>query len=327
MENRATIKDLARWLLEHDDFALFGHVMPDGDAVGSCMAVCLALREIGKKAMVCLPNPVPKMYAHYPHADEALVPGMMLPFIPQTGFALDTSEIERLGNARAMFEGCPAKAMLDHHETNPGYGDIWHVEGARSATGEMALELIEAMGAPLTKEIATWLYIAISTDSGHFRFAGTNSATMNAAGRLIDAGVDVPRVTRELYHTSRKSRVHLLGLALAQLQVSEDGLMAWTAITADMLEKAGATSEDKEGVVNFLLEIEGVEFAALAEERGEATKFSLRSKEWLDVAGDVAAHFSGGGHLRAAGCTLNCSVPEALEQVLARAAEMLKKRP
>lgn len=325
MENRATIKELANWLLQHDDFALFGHVMPDGDAVGSCMAMCLALRGLGKRAMVCLPNPVPKMYAHFPFADEVLTPGMVMPFIPETGFSLDASEIERLGDGRAMYEGCPAKAMVDHHETNPGFGDIWYIEGERSSTGELALELIEAMGAPLTKEIATWLYIAISTDSGHFRFAGTDSSTMDAAGRLIDAGVDVARVTRDLYHTSAKSRVHLLGLALARLEVSEDGLMAWSAVTNDMLQQAGATSEDKEGIVNFLLEIEGVEFAALAEERGTATKFSLRSKEWLDVAGDVARPFGGGGHVRAAGCTLNMPVDQALQQVLARAAEVIKE--
>ena len=327
MQNRSKIEALARWIEAHDDFAVIGHVMPDGDAVGSCMAMMMALEAMGKRAMVCLPNPVPKMYMGYPRANEVLTPGMEMPFIPETAFALDTSELPRLGGAQVLFQGCPAKIMMDHHETNTGFGDIWHIEGDRSSTGELVQELIEALGVELTKDMATWLYIAISTDSGHFRFSSTGSATMNAAGRLIDVGVDVAKVTRELYHTSAKSRVHLLGLTLARLEVSEDGLMAWSAVTADMLEKAGATSEDKEGIVNFLLEIEGVEFAALAEERGEnVTKFSLRSKEWLDVAGDVAGRFGGGGHVRAAGCTLNLPVNEALEQVVACAAEAISRR-
>ena len=114
-------------------------------------------------------------------------------------------------------------------------------------------------------------------------------------------------------------------MAICEMHVSEDGLMAWSKVTNAMMDQAGATSEDKEGVVNYLLEVEGVEFAALAEERGENTKFSLRSKEWLDVAGDVASHFSGGGHMRAAGCTLNLPVDEALEQVLACARKALKQ--
>jgi len=215
--------------------------------------------------------------------------------------------------------------VLDHHETNPGFGDIWHVDGDRIACGELVLELIEALGVTLTKEMAEWLYVAISTDSGHFSFEGTGPVTMRAAAKLMEAGVDVARVTRELYHTRSRARTQLLGLALAELQVSEDGRIAWSRVTAEMMRRAGASGEDKEGIVNYLLEIEGVECAVLAEERTEGTKCSLRSKEILDVAGGVAAAFGGGGHARAAGCTLKMPMDEALAAVLSQARSALEK--
>lgn len=325
MRNRATIDALAEWLRAHDDFVLIGHVNADGDATGSCMAVMLALRSMGKRAFVCLPGGIPKMFARYPSADEVVSPEDALPFAPKAAFALDVSEKPRMAGAEAVFDGCADSAVLDHHATNPGFGDVCVVDGDRIATGELALELIDSLGVKLNREIATWLYIAISTDSGHFSFEGTRSTTMAAAGRLIDAGVDVPRLTRELYHTRSKGRTQLLGVVLAGLEVSGDGKMAWARLTEDMLVQTGALGEDKEGIVNYLLEIEGVEFAALAEQRGTAVKFSLRSKEWLDVAQQVAKPFGGGGHSRAAGCTLNLPMEEALSQVLDCARKALEQ--
>lgn len=316
MANRATIETLAAWMKVHDDFVLIGHVNADGDAAGSCMAVMMVLQAMEKRAFVCLPGGMPGLYARYPMADRAVAPGDSLPFEPRTAFALDVSEAARMADARALFDACPNCAVLDHHATNPGFGDVCVVDGERIATGELALELIEALGVPLSPEMATWLYIAISTDSGHFSFEGTGPSTMNAAAKLIAAGVDVPKLTRELYHTRSRARTQLLGRVLADLEVSSDGRMAWARLTEEMLDRTGATGEDKEGIVNYLLEIEGVEFAALAEQRGEAVKFSLRSKEWLDVARQVATPFGGGGHSRAAGCTLEMPMEEALRRVL-----------
>lgn len=316
MPNRATIETLAAWVKAHDDFVLIGHVNADGDAVGSCMATMMALRALGKRAFVCLPGGMPGLYARYPMAGEAVAPGETLPFEPKSGFALDVSEAGRMADARALFDACPDRAALDHHATNPGFGDVCVVDGGRIAAGELALELIEALEVPLSPEMATWLYIAISTDSGHFSFEGTGPETMRAAAKLIAAGVDVPKLTRELYHTRSRARTQLLGRVLAGLEVSDDGSLAWARLPQEMLDQTGASGEDKEGIVNYLLEIEGVEFAALAEQRGGAVKFSLRSKEWLDVARQVAAPFGGGGHSRAAGCTLEMPMEEALRRVL-----------
>ena len=316
MASRATIDQLAAWLRAHDDFVLIGHVSPDGDAAGSCLATMLALRAMGKRAYVSLPGGIPEMYGMYPHANEVILPGEAQPFAPKTAFALDVSDEGRLGDARALFDACADRAVLDHHATNPGFGDLCCVDGGAAATGELAVSLIEALGVPLTREMAQWLYIAISTDCGQFNYSNTRPETMEAAAKLLRAGVDVAHLTRELYRTRSRARTQLLGLVLGGLCVSEDGKVAWARLTSEMFERAGALREDNEGIVNYLLEIRGVEVAVLAEERDGATKFSLRSKETVDVAAQVACPFGGGGHARAAGCTLMLPVEAALERVL-----------
>lgn len=323
MTRRATIDQLAAWLKERDDFVLIGHVSPDGDAAGSCLAAMLALQAMGKRVCVCLPGGMPAIYADYPHADKVFAADS-LPFAPKTAFALDVSDEGRLGNAKALFDGCEARAVLDHHGTNPGFGQLCCVDGKAAATGEMVLGLIEALGVMVTKEIALWLYIAISTDCGNFNYSNTRPETMEAAAKLLRAGVDVARLTRELYHTRSRARTQLLGLVLSQLSVSQNGKMAWSVLTNEMLERAGALREDNEGVVNYLLEIRGVEIAVLAEERENGTKFSLRSKETADVA-QIAKAFGGGGHIRAAGCTLALPMEEALQNVLTYAEKVLEK--
>lgn len=326
MQNQATIKQLAQWLKAHDDFVLIGHVCPDGDAAGSCMGTMLALRALGKRAFVCLPGGMPRMFARYPFADEAVAPGDEMPFEPKTAFVLDVSEFPRMGDACAIYDRCEASAMLDHHATNTGFGDIWHVAGECIATGELVTELIGELGVELTKDMATWLFIAISTDSGHFQFGGTTPSTLRTAAKLLEAGVDIAQVSRELWKTRTRSRTHLLGVVLSEMEVSADGKMAWARLTNEMLDRCGAIREDNEGIVNYLLEIEGVEFAALAEEREDGTKFSLRSKLWLDVAQDVALPFGGGGHSRAAGCMLKLPMDAALERVLERTRQVIENK-
>lgn len=212
MTRRATIEELARWLRACDGFAVIGHVSPDGDAAGSCVAVAMALRAMGKRAFACLPGGMPKMFSRFAGADGVIAAGAKPPFSPETALALDVSDEGRLGDARALFDGCAARAVLDHHATNPGFGDVCLIDGGRAATGELALELIEALGVPLSREMAEWLYIAISTDSGNFSFSSTTPGTMRAAAKLIEAGADVAGLTRELYRT-RPARRHEAGWA------------------------------------------------------------------------------------------------------------------
>ncbi len=324
MTKRATIEELARWLAAQDDVALFGHVSPDGDAAGSCLGLWHALRALGKRAVVCLPEGVPKLYTWLPGADAVVPTGEPLPFEPKAALAVDVSEHARLGEAgMAAFERCPARAALDHHGTNEGFGQLTALDAGAAATGEMAVELIEAMGLTLDRAMAECLFVAISTDCGQFSYTNTRPQTMEAAAKCVAAGIDVEAVTARLYRTRSRGRTLLLGLVLAGLEVSADGRMAWARLSEAMLAQAGALPEDNEGIVNYLLEIEGVEFAVLANERGSQTKLSLRSRATMDVAATVAVPLGGGGHPCAAGVTLDLPMEEALAKALALARKAL----
>lgn len=334
MTNRVTIEALAAWLQDKDDIALLGHVSPDGDAVGSTLGLWHALKAMGKRAVVCLPGGVPKLYAHLPGADEAvnlgetLPVGGTLPFAPRTALAVDVSEHPRLGEAGvALFDGCPNRAVLDHHGTNEGFGQVMLLDGEAAAAGELTVELIEALGVGLSREMGECLFVAISTDCGNFNYTNTRDRTFEAAAKCAAAGIDIEAITSRLYRTRSFGRTKLLGLVLSGLRVSEDGSMAWAKLTEAMLREAGALPEDNEGIVNYLLEIEGVRFAALANQRGSQTKLSLRSKPPLDVAATVAIPLGGGGHACAAGATVDADVDEALRRALALAEAALKQRP
>ena len=316
--------ELANFLKEHDDYAVFGHISPDGDTAGSSIALALALRALGKRAAVCLPGGLPEMYKVFDCTVE-IVPDAKLSFVPKTGLAVDVSEEPRLGSNGELFASCEHTAMLDHHETNPGFGEVYFMDGHAAATGELAVELIQELGVELSVEMATWLYIAISTDSGRFGYASTRAETMEAGAACLRAGIDVDGIVAELYRTRSEGRTRLLGLVLAKLELEEKKEMCWARATEQMFQDAHALREDNEGIVNYLVEMRGVRFACLAEERGSATKFSLRAKPPLDVAEEVAVPLGGGGHACAAGVTLNLPMEEALQEVLAQARRALDK--
>ncbi len=326
MANRVTIEALAQWLKCRDDILLLGHVSPDGDAVGSNLALWHALQAMGKRAVVCLPDGVPGLYARLPGADGVVPAGMPLPFEPKAALAVDVSEAGRLGGeGLALFEACPDRAELDHHHTNPGFGQLYVLDGDAAAAGELVLELIDALGVRLTRRMGECLFVAISTDCGQFNYANTRPQTFRAAARCAETGIDIAGITEALYRTRTLGRTRLLGLVLSGLEISPDGELAWARLTEEMLDRAGALREDNEGIVNYLREIAGVRLAVLAEQRGSATKFSLRCRAPLNVARDVAAPLGGGGHDLAAGVTLELPMEPALQRVLALAREALAK--
>ena len=327
MPNRVTTEALAEWLKAQDDIVLLGHESPDGDAAGSCLAMWHALRAMGKRAVACLPDGIPLLYAGLPGAAQVLDTVAALPFEPRAALALDVSEVERLGAAgRRVFEACPHRAALDHHHTNPGFGQLYFLDGDAAAAGELVVDLIDALGVEIDANMATCLFVAISTDCGHFNYSNTREKTFLAAARCAKAGADVAGITERLYRTRSAGRTRLLGLVLAGLELSPDGELAWGRLTEAMLRETGAMREDKEGIVNYLQEIEGVRIAVLAEERGAtSTKFSLRTKAPLNVARDVALPLGGGGHDCAAGVTVDLPLEQALAKVLALARETLNR--
>lgn len=323
MAARITIEQLAQWLKAQDDILLIGHVFPDGDSTGSCLAIMYALEKLGKRVEVRLPGGVAGMYKNLPGADRA-VSDRAPAFEPKAALAVDVSEFTRMvPGDQALFSACGVTAVLDHHATNPGFGDVICLDGESAATGEMVVSLIDVLGVELDEAMAQCLYVAISTDCGQFQYPNTRPQTHEAAARCVQAGADSEAITSRLYRTRTLGRTRLLGLVLSGLEISEDGKMAWARLTEDMLQRANALREDNEGIVNYLLEIDSVVFAALAEQRGDKTKFSLRSVSPFDVAKHVAVPLGGGGHDRAAGVTLDMPMEDALKVVLDKARKAL----
>lgn len=319
------MNELAAFLKAHDDYAVIGHIFPDGDACGSCIALCRALQGMGKRAFVYLPGGLSKLYQGFECPVEIASAGK-LPFAPRTALVADVSEPARMGDAREIYDACEAHAVIDHHATNPGFGEVCVVDGNAAACGELVVQLLSEMEISLNRSMAEWLFIAICTDCGQFGFSSTRPETMEAAAECLRAGIDVDFITRELFRTRSEARTRLLGLVLSGLERSADGTLCWARLTQDMLDQAQASREDNEGIVNYLLEIRGVQIAFLAEERGaKASKFSLRSKPPLDVAATVAVPLGGGGHACAAGVSIEAPLEDALKIVRAKAQEALHK--
>lgn len=308
--------ELAEFIRSHDDFIVIGHIHPDGDAHGSVIALTLALKKLGKRAIAHLPGGFSRLYADFACPIECAELND-LPFAPKTGFAVDVSEIERTGDARAIFERCESTCLIDHHESNAGFADVNCIDPKAAAAGELATGLIDELNIPMDQSIAEWLYVAIVTDCGRFGFSCTRAETLEAAARLMREGIDVDAITRRLYSTRSEGRTRLLGRILSDMRFDSDKQICYALLTEKMYAECGATPEDNDGIVNYLLEIRGVKLAFIIEERGGDAKASLRSKPPMDVSARVAQPLGGGGHACAAGVSLrNTKIDAALESVL-----------
>jgi phosphoesterase RecJ-like protein len=246
-----------------------------------------------------------------------------LPFVPKCAFAVDVSDIKRMGSALQVFNAAEAKAALDHHGTNSGFGDIWYVEGDRASTGELAMELIKIMGVEPDKTIADCVFVALCTDSGNFNYSNTDQRAYAMAGECVKYGVDVEYLTRKSFRERSLAAAKLLGDALSRINTACEGKIAYSYVDNAMLVKAGAKLEDANRICNYLNEITGVKIGVYFEQRGENTKVSWRAACGIDVAA-IAGIFSGGGHSAAAGATVFAGMDEAIPQVIKVTEEALK---
>lgn len=313
-------------LRRHRSFVLFLHVNPDGDSVGSTLALGLALERLGRRVAFAFPDHFPAVF-RFLRGSERFRPWHEVGDSFEVAVTLDCSAPDRVGDARALLERCAAVLNVDHHPTNPGFGDYRWVDPERSCVGEMAFELVEGLGVPLDPAIAEALYTAIVTDTGSFRYEQTTARTMRYAAALLEAGVRPERVAYALFESRTPESLALLRAALASLRFEEEGRLAWMAVTRAMLAETGARPEDAEGLIGYARSVAGVEVALLFHEEPDGqVRVSFRSKRRVDV-GRVAAALGGGGHARAAGCTLAGPLEAACDRVLAAARAALRQEP
>ena len=287
---------------------IVSHAEPDGDGVGSLVALGLALDKLGKKITMLNPSPIPAVYRFLPGV-ERIVQQIKKADTYDLVIVLDCGDMFRVGEASADIDKIPTLINIDHHVSNTGFGDIRLIDTSACATAEIIYRLISALQIPFDAAIATSIYTGILTDTGSFRFSNTNQAAFSISSAMIDAGVEPHRVAQYVFGTYSLGRIKLLNMALNSIEISKNGKLSMMTITRSMLNATGTNSEDVDGMINYARRIEDVKVAALIHEiKNGAGKFanmnryhvSLRSDSSVDVA-KIASKFGGGGHASAAG--------------------------
>lgn len=301
-------------------FAIITHVRPDGDAYGSLIAFGLALEGQDKRVALYCEDGMIDRYRFLPGAEKVQCPPKETPAVDAL-IALDCAAEKRLG---AASQGWDIRAWLniDHHESNERFGRINIVDPHRPATGELLFELFKMAGWPVTPDIADNLFVAISTDTGSFRYRNTTPRTFEIAGELSRLGARIGDLSLACYGSFPMRRTKLLKEILQDLSLDCRDTLAYYRITQDMYRRTGARPEDTEGIIENIISTEGVELAVVFEERKNGTvKMSFRSKGAVNVNA-IARQFGGGGHPQAAGAELHGAIAEVQGKVLpvARAA-------
>ncbi len=298
---------------ESKNIAILSHVMPDGDNIGSSLALYNVLHAMGKYVKYILDDDVPKIYKFLKGSEKVQKPEKEEKF--DLVFVLDCGDRERLGKSAMYLEGATV-VVIDHHISNKYFGDINIVNPKASATGELIYNLLVEMDYKLDIKAAECLYTAIVTDTGQFQYSNTTDITHNIAGELIKSGVVVADISNKVYQSNPKGKVLLIKEALESLEFFNNDTITCMALTQEQIKETGSVDSDTENLINFGRDIDSVEVAVFIKEiTKEKVKASLRSKNRIDVC-KIAAKFGGGGHIRASGCTIYGSVEEAKKLII-----------
>jgi len=282
-------------------FVISSHSRPDGDSIGSQLAMAYALRELGKQVRVVNKDRAPGPLLAFPGVAE-------IEIADQASGTADAAIIMECGDlARTGVAGLDRQFVIniDHHPGNAGYGQINWFDASAAACGEMAFELIKALGVPTTIEIGTHIYLAILTDTGSFHYGNMTPRTFEMCREVIEAGVDPVAVARSVYDSNNMGRLKLFGSVLSAMQIDATGRIAIVYLDHEMARAAGGTYEDTEGLINLPLTVKEIQAVVFFKQiEGDEYRVSMRSKGDIDI-GAVAKEFSGGGHKNAAGCTVS----------------------
>ena len=297
------------------------HINPDADGVSACLAFRAALAKLGKTSTIALGDPVPSSYRFLP---KDVVVGSSLPGVePDLIVVFDLGDLERLGPVYdpGLFSRVPV-INVDHHVSNGRFGTVNVVDPTASATCELLYSLVQDLGVEIDAEIATWLLMGIVADTQGFRTPSTTVRTLRIAAELMDRGASLSEILEAESGSRTLNALRLWGLVLAGVQ--RQGSIVWSEITPDMLDASGASPEDLDGVINLLASVEGSDAAVLFKAiNRDQIRVSVRTSARLNAA-EVCAHFGGGGHARAAGCSLPPPLKEAEEQFLQYIQEQLE---
>jgi bifunctional oligoribonuclease and PAP phosphatase NrnA len=312
----AKFEQIGQALREHQQFAVLGHVRPDGDALGSQLALGLSLKKLGKDVRIWNEDGMLEKYSFLPSANLLTKP----PAEPEdvdVAIALDTAIENRLGTALPAVRSAKIWINIDHHPSNPGYGDIAHIDPKAPATGQILFELVKSQKLPVDPAIAENLYVAISTDTGSFQYPNTTARTFEIAAELVRAGVDIGRVSQLTYENYPRRRIELLRDLLGTMRFDANDRVASFSLSLEVAKTLGVFPEDNEGLIDHLRAIRGVVVAVFFEELADGkVRVSMRSKnEKVNVCA-ICEKFGGGGHVLAAGARVRGTLAEVENKIL-----------
>ena len=319
----AKFEQIGQALRAHQQFAVLGHVRPDGDALGSQLALGLSLKKLGKDVRIWNEEGMLEKYSFLPGANLLTKP----PAEPEDvdlAIALDTAIQSRLGTTLPAIRSAKVWINIDHHPSNPAYGDIAYIDPQSPATGQIIFELIKSEKLPLDPAIAENLYVAISTDTGSFQYPNTTARTFEIASELVRAGVDVGRVSQLTYENYPRRRVELLRDLLGTMRFEANDRVASFSLSLAVAKKLGVLPEDNEGLIDHLRAIRGVIVAVFFEELPDGkVRISMRSKnEKVNVCA-ICEKFGGGGHVLAAGARVRGTLAEVEKKILEEVHDVL----
>ena len=294
---------ISRIVAECQRFLITSHVRPDGDALGSEIALYLALRSMGKEVFIYNQDSVPETYGFLPGSEA--VSGQLGDVNGYDAiFVLDCSELDRVGRLAEAIKKARYVINIDHHVTRGGFADICLVDPDASSTGELVYRLLKEIKAEVTPDIAVNLYTAILTDTGSFHYSNTGVESFRIAAELVAAGADPSVIAQNIYESNPLAKVRLFKKAIQTLELEWDGKIGSMSVFQQMLREAEAKTEHTENFVDFVRAIKGVEVAVFYTEMEDSFfKVSLRSKGLINVE-IIAGHFGGGGHPNAAACRI-----------------------
>ena len=315
----STLDEFCGALKKANNFLLASHVNPEGDAIGSVIAMESFLKRLGKRTIIVCEDPFPERLSCLPHQDRWNI----LKNVKAKGgqfdalVVADCPTLARIGKVKELLTPNTVIFNIDHHISNDLFGCYNYVLPKAAACGEVIYEIIKKFKMPLTREEAVALYVSLSTDTGSFKYSNTSVMSHKIAAELIQTGIDIERINEDLYATYSLNKISLYSRLLGKVETAFGGRVAWVSMSRRDLLDSKATYEDTEGFIDFLKYIKEVKVAFFISEmeKPNEVKVSFRSKEKYDV-NQIATVFGGGGHKKASGCTINKGPQAAVQAIL-----------
>lgn len=316
MKEKMEIQKIIDLLSKSKEVGIISHLSPDGDALGSQLALALGLEKINIKTTLINKDSVPKGLSFLP-GSKKIKPLEELTHLPKVLVFVDCATLERSGYSEDEIDTSKTVIVnIDHHISNSNFGTYNLVKAKAAATAEIIYDLLSLLQIKVDIDIATALYTGISTDTGSFMYDNVTSTTHKVAADLIKYGADTSKVRVNFYENMSRGKVELLKLGLSNLNFSSDGRISWITYDLESFESLNLSSNDADGMISYVKNISEVELALVFKEtEPNLYKVSMRSKSWFDV-NELASLFDGGGHARASGCTIKGPLDEVVKKIV-----------